>query len=160
LSSPKTTTLILSPGWSFAGELAAATAACCSASLSVLPAQPESRKATASIALQRRILTIHPDLAHPPARYASTCVTKQDASSAHTSIDSIRAVDFGLRFWDCGNRMAWGIGVAMPSGFRCGKRFCLYLNHPHVGMTFMPTRHPIRAENGGRAPQPRVPRVP
>jgi hypothetical protein len=35
--------------------------------------------------------------------------------------------------------MAWGIGVAMPSGFRCGKRFRLYLNHPNVSMTFMPT---------------------
>ena len=34
----------------------------------------------------------------------------------------------------------------MPSGFRCGKRFCLYLGCPLVSMTFMPTRHPIQAE--------------
>jgi hypothetical protein len=37
-------------------------------------------------------------------------------------------------------------GNEMPSGFRCGKRFCLVLGYPLVSMTFMPTRHPIHAE--------------
>jgi len=98
---------------------------------------------------------MHPDLRRPPAEIclyaqhqASMCAPKQGAFSAHTNYRWRKAL----------------LALGCVSGSSDDQRnphskALLLMTHPLVGMTFMPTRHPIKPNQLG-PPQPRVPRVP